>query len=35
MSLDQPIGDCLAGRISPEVAVARMLLAELMMFGRR
>ena len=27
MSLDQPIKDCLAARISPEVAVARMLLA--------
>ncbi len=27
MSLDQPIADCLAARISPEVAVARMLLA--------
>lgn len=27
MSLDRPIKDCLAARISPEVAVARMLLA--------
>ena len=27
MSFDQPITDCLAARISPEVAVARMLLA--------